>query len=75
MITIYDFFGNLIRQHRIKLGYTQETLAGLASVSNVYISKLERGQVNPSCKILQRLFDALEIDTSNIFIYDTNSQF
>jgi len=75
MINIYDFFGNIIKQNRIRLGYTQETLAGLASVSNVYISKLERGQVNPSCKILQKLFDALEIDTSNIFIYDINSNF
>ncbi len=67
MKNIYEIWGNLIRSKRKELGYTQEVLAHLASVSNVYISKLERGKVNPSCKVLEKLCGALEMDINCLF--------
>ncbi|MBN2852105.1 MAG: helix-turn-helix transcriptional regulator [Clostridia bacterium] len=70
MEDIYKTWGNIIKDKRKELGYTQEMLADIASVSNVYISKLERGQVNPSCRILEKLCNGLGIDINYLFFKD-----
>lgn len=62
MEILLKYWGSVIKAKRIELGYTQENLAGYSAVSNVYISKLERGLVNPSCKLLEKLCKALRME-------------
>jgi len=62
MENLLKYWGMVIRTKRIELGYTQEHLAGISTISNVYISKLERGLVNPSCKLLEKLCQALSME-------------
>ena len=49
-----------IKQIRQKLGLTQTQLAKLANVSQSLITKVERGQIEPSYPIAKKLFETLE---------------
>jgi transcriptional regulator with XRE-family HTH domain len=48
-----------LRQERKRRGWTLEQLAAQAQVSRAMISKIERGEANPSATLLVRLGDAL----------------
>jgi non-specific serine/threonine protein kinase len=54
-------FGDLLRQHRLAAGLTQEALAERAGLSEHGIQKLERGVTHPYRDTLQRLLGALEL--------------
>ena len=56
--------GNTIKIRRKELGITQPTLAELANVSKNTIYKLERGDNNPSIKVLNQLLDVLGMELS-----------
>lgn len=58
----YDFqvIGNRIRQAREAKGITQEVLAKAMSVSNVYISKIERGKTPINLDNLSKICDTLD---------------
>jgi predicted transcriptional regulator len=49
-----------IKQIRQKVGLTQTQLSRLANVSQSLITKIERGNVEPSYSIAKRIFTALE---------------
>ncbi len=53
--------GDRIRQHRQKLGYTQERLSSEASISKGFLSDVETGTRNPSAEYLLRIADALGV--------------
>src|SRR6266852_4612353 len=52
-------FGDLLRQHRLAAGLTQQALAEQAGLSEHGIQKLERGVTHPYRDTLQRLLGAL----------------
>ena len=54
--------GESIKSRRKELGITQPHLAELASVSTNTLYKLERGQGNPSLKILNQLAEVLGME-------------
>jgi transcriptional regulator with XRE-family HTH domain len=54
-------FGDLLRQHRLARGLTQEALAERAGLSEHGIQKLERGVTHPYRDTLQRLLGALKL--------------
>src|SRR6516162_10872173 len=54
-------FGDLLRQHRLAAGLTQEALAELAGLSEHGVQKLERGVTHPYRDTLQRLLGALKL--------------
>jgi non-specific serine/threonine protein kinase len=54
-------FGDLLRQHRLAAGLTQEGLAERAGLSEQGIQKLERGVTHPYRDTLQRLLGALKL--------------
>ena len=54
-------FGDLLRQHRLAAGLTQEALAERAGLSEHGIQKLERGVTHPYRDTLQRLLGALKL--------------
>ena len=54
--------GDIIRQRRRELHYTQESLAEAINVTTGYIGQLERGEAYPSYKTLAKLIALLDID-------------
>ncbi len=54
-------FGELLRQHRLAAGHTQEDLADRAGLSTHGIQKLERGATHPLRDTVQRLIAALQL--------------
>ena len=59
-------FGDRVRQHRHRFGWSQEKLAHLASINRTYIASLEAGRRNPSLDLMSRLASALEVDLGDL---------
>nr|WP_285829984.1 helix-turn-helix transcriptional regulator [Bacteroides acidifaciens] len=58
--------------YRIRLGLSQEAVAVRTGLHRTYISAVERGKRSISLDNIQRIADALEIETYLLFIDDTN---
>lgn len=54
--------GKRIRQKREERGWSQEQLAIEADIDNSHLGKLERGEGNPTLKLVFRIAQALEIE-------------
>lgn len=54
--------GTSIRERRQVLGITQPDLAEMAQVSINTLYKLERGEANPSVKVLNKLAEVLGLE-------------
>jgi len=54
--------GSVIRERRKLLGINQPELAEMAQVSINTLYKLERGEANPSVKILNQLAEVLGLE-------------
>jgi transcriptional regulator with XRE-family HTH domain len=57
-----QILGRNVREHRKRLGLSQEQLALDAEMKRSYVSDLERGTRNPSVKAIARLAAALNVD-------------
>ena len=60
-------FGNKVREERIKLGLSQEELAGRAGVHRTYIGMIERAEKNITLENIQKIAKALNINICNLF--------
>ncbi|TVX86107.1 helix-turn-helix domain-containing protein, partial [Paenibacillus agilis] len=57
-----DTFADMIRHHRLKLGFTMDKLAEKANINKSTISKIENGEVKkPEYKTIKSLAEELEI--------------
>jgi len=56
-----EAFGSFIRSQRKLANLTLRQLAELTSLSNPYLSELERGMHQPSVRVLRQLSDALNL--------------
>jgi transcriptional regulator with XRE-family HTH domain len=56
-----EAFGAFIRSQRKLANLTLRQLAELTSLSNPYLSELERGMHQPSVRVLRQLSDALQL--------------
>jgi non-specific serine/threonine protein kinase len=65
MTAISATFGDLLRQHRLEAGLTQEALAERAGLSVHGIQKLERDVTRPYPDTVQRLLLALQISVDD----------
>jgi transcriptional regulator with XRE-family HTH domain len=63
MIDIKEIFAENLRKIRRKKGLTQEKLAEKANMSLQYLALLEIARKFPSGEMLERLANALEIET------------
>lgn len=76
--------GNRLREVRLRKGYTQQALAELAGIGNVYLGEIERGQKMPSLNTFIRIVELLDISADFIlrdeltsgqtYIYDEITQ-
>ena len=66
MTTLYKTVGeNIVRLRQLK-GWTQEDLAYYADLTVASISKIERGVTNPTLKTLDKIADALGVETDEL---------
>lgn len=65
---IVKVFGSNLRKYRVKQGLSQEKLAELCGLHRTYISDIERFQRSISLENIQRIANALEIETYKLFI-------
>ena len=66
-------FGHILKDIRIKKGYTREQLAERASISTRYLSAIENEQREPSYDVLYRLVHSLGISADTIFYPNTDT--
>ena len=55
-------FGNIIKERRKELSITQRELAALAGIGINTLTKIERGEANPSLNIILRVLDTLGLE-------------
>ncbi len=67
MRKIEEVFGEVVRKRRERLGVSQEEFAGLAGVHRTYMSSIERGKVQVSIAVAQKVADALKAPLSRIW--------
>ena len=58
--------GTRIKYHRTKNQLSQENLAEMTDLSNVYISYLERGERTPSLEVIIRIANALNVSADDL---------
>lgn len=65
--TVASMFGQAVRRHREKQGISQEAFAEKAGIHRTYASSIERGKVQVSIAVAQKLAEALEIPQSRLW--------
>ena len=65
-------FGANLRQLRLAKGFTQEQLANELGIEISQISRIERGVINTSITTLYSISKVLNVDISELFVFDAN---
>lgn len=65
---IVRVFGTNVRKYRVKQGLSQEKFADLCGLHRTYISAIECFRRSIALENVQRIADALEIETYKLFI-------
>lgn len=65
---IVKVFGVNIRKYRVQLGVSQEKLAEMCGLHRTYISDVERFQRSIALANVQKIADALSIETYKLFM-------
>ena len=69
---IVKVFGTNVRRYRNEKGISQEKLAELSGLHRTYISAIECGKRSISLDNIQKIAEALEIETYLLFIDDSD---
>jgi transcriptional regulator with XRE-family HTH domain len=64
--TISQAFGGVLRDARLKAGFTQERLALDAGIDRTFVSLLERGRRQPTIETLFRLAKVLQVSPATL---------
>lgn len=69
---IIKVFGLNVRKYRNEKGISQEKLGELSGLHRTYISDIERFQRSIALENIQRIADALEVETYKLFIEEVS---
>lgn len=69
---IIKVFGSNVKRYRMETGLSQEAFAEKCGMHRTYISAIECYRRSISLENIQRIADALEIDTYKLFLEDGN---
>lgn len=67
---ILKVFGTNLRYYRTKKGVSQEKFGEICNLHRTYISDIERFNRSISLENIQKIADALEIETYKLFVED-----
>lgn len=70
---IVKVFGTNLRKFRINKGFSQEAFAEKCGLHRTYISSVERFQRNVSIENIQRIADALEIESYKLLLEESTN--
>ena len=70
---IEKVFGDNLKKHRTQLGLSQEAFAEKCGLHRTYISAIERYRRSIALENVQRIADALEIETYKLFLEDNDN--
>jgi len=59
--------GKILKQQRISIPMTLQTLAAASGISSSHLGRIERGERYPSAKILRRIAKHLGFDENELF--------
>lgn len=65
---IVKVFGANVKKYRSKIGLSQEALAEKSGLHRTYISAVERCRRSISLENIQRIADALDVETYRLFM-------
>lgn len=68
---IIKVFSNNVKKYRAEIGLSQEAFAEKAGLHRTYISAIEREKRSIALENVQKIADALEIETHLLFIDNT----
>lgn len=71
---ILRVFGTNVRLYRNKLGVSQEKFSEMCALHRTYISDIERFTRNVSLESVQKIADALSVDTYVLFVDASSEQ-
>jgi transcriptional regulator with XRE-family HTH domain len=74
MASIREILANNIKEYRRNYGFSQEKLAELAGISTQYLATVETCRKFPSPEVMDRLAEALNIETHELFIFASSPQ-
>lgn len=63
---VVGLMGRNVREHRKRLGLSQEELGFRAELKRSYVSELERGRRNPTVRALGKLAEALGVEPAEL---------
>ena len=69
---IVNEVGKVIKERRLSLSITQRELAALAGIGINTLTKIERGEANPSLAVIDKIFNTLGLEVE-IKIKDAHS--
>lgn len=69
---IMNKVGKVIKERRLSLSITQRELAALAGIGINTLTKIERGEANPSLAVIDKIFNTLGLEVE-IKIKDAHS--
>ena len=70
---IIKVFGTNLKKHRTNMGLSQEEFANKCGMHRTYISAIECYRRSISLENIQRIADALEIDSYKLLIEDEHN--
>lgn len=68
MRAIIDVLRKNVRRYRLERGLTQEALAVRSGLTAAYISKLERGEQNPSIVVVAKVAKGLGVPIDKLVV-------
>ena len=71
---IIKVFGENVRKYRIAMGLSQEDFAEKCGLHRTYISAIERFQRNISIESVQKIADALGMESYRLLMENTTSE-
>ncbi|MCL2267370.1 MAG: helix-turn-helix domain-containing protein [Treponema sp.] len=74
MVSIREILANNLKEYRRKCGISQDKLAELANISSQYLATIETCRKFPTPEVLDRLAEALNIETYELFYYASANQ-
>ena len=69
-MNIIKVFGSNLRKYRTAMGISQEAFAGKCGMHRTYISAIECYRRSISLENVQRIADALDVETYKLFLED-----
>ena len=61
------FYGNYIREHRLKLGLSQEDVAKKLGISQVAYGRYELGKREPTFSLIIKIAEVLQFEPGEFF--------